>query len=72
MRHNAGRSIKMKKRYYLLGTAIIIASLFGGCGKQEQESAVSVPAETKESLSNEEIIIKAAHDGKVGNWGLGN
>ena len=44
-----------------------------------EESAISEdssesPAETeaKVAMSNEDIIVKAAQEGKVGNWGLGN
>ena len=35
-------------------------------------TAASAAAETTAAAANEAIIVKAASEGKVGNWGLGN
>ncbi len=66
------------KRVLALGCATVIAvAAFAGCGSSESSSVSdtansSAASNTGKVMSNEEIIKKAAADGKVGNWGLGN
>lgn len=59
--------------------AVILVSAFAGCGSSASSSSsssssgsASESSSTGTLMSNEEIIKKAAADGKVGNWGLGN
>ena len=59
--------------------AVILVSAFAGCGPSSSSSSSSTSSgsasessSTGTLMSNEEIIKKAAADGKVGNWGLGN
>lgn len=59
--------------------AVILVSAFAGCGSSSSSSSSSTSSgsasessSTGTLMSNEEIIKKAAADGKVGNWGLGN
>ena len=67
----------MKRRTIkLLGiimTATIAVSMMTGCGEKSKSSSSSATSsDSAEIMSNEEIIKKAADEGKVGNWGLGN
>lgn len=73
----------MKRRTIkLLGlmiAATISVSMIAGCGSQSVSTSDSTSASSEsgekssaEKMSNEEIIKKAAGEGKVGNWGLGN
>lgn len=60
---------KRKRLLCLFCAGVMIVSLISGCGNStEKEPEVTVDAQT----SSEAIIIKAAQDEKVGNWGLGN
>lgn len=54
--------------------AAMVATAFAGCGSSKTSSSSDSSAKTSKAstMSNEEIIKKAAADGKVGNWGLGN
>lgn len=63
-----------KKVLALVCTLTLVATAFAGCGSSESSSSSSSSKEssTAKTMSNEEIIKKAAADGKVGNWGLGN
>ena len=58
--------MKMKKVLGILTTTALVVSLFSGCGKQESKDT------EKAAMTDEERILSAAKDGKVGNWGLGN
>ena len=65
---------ELKKLLAVVFAGAIAVTAFAGCG----ESGSSSGSSSKDSstsgklMSNEEIIKKAAADGKVGNWGLGN
>lgn len=62
-----------KKLVALLCAVLMIATVFAGCGSSNTDSsAADTTAATGELMSSEEIIKKAAGEGKVGNWGLGN
>lgn len=54
--------------------AMMTATAFAGCGNSGGSSSASkaASASTGTPMTNEEIIKKAAADGKIGNWGLGN
>ncbi|MCR4654108.1 MAG: ABC transporter substrate-binding protein [Eubacterium sp.] len=74
---------RTKKLLSLTLVAAMAFSAFAGCGKTESTSAAS-DADKKDAVSSgssgsgeaastdAEIIAKAAGDGQVGNWGLGN
>lgn len=73
----------MKKRIaklmsVLLVTAMTVA-MMAGCGSSSEEPKGDTPEGTQSAgeseaavMSNEEIIKKAASEGKVSNWGIGN
>lgn len=64
---------EFKKLLALLFAGTIAVTSFAGCGQSASSSSDSSDSSTDgELMSNEEIIKKAAADGKVGNWGLGN
>ena len=54
--------------------AMMTATAFAGCGNSGGSSSDSKAdsASTVTPMTNEEIIKKAAAEGKIGNWGLGN
>ena len=54
--------------------AMMTATAFAGCGNSGGSSSASkaASASTGTPMTNEEIIKKAAAEGKIGNWGLGN
>lgn len=54
--------------------AMMTATAFAGCGNSGGSSSDSKVASvsTGTPMTNEEIIKKAAAEGKIGNWGLGN
>ena len=54
--------------------AMMTATAFAGCGNSRGSSSDSKAdsASTGTPMTNEEIIKKAAAEGKIGNWGLGN
>lgn len=54
--------------------AMMTATAFAGCGNSGGASSDSKAdsASTGTPMTNEEIIKKAAAEGKIGNWGLGN
>lgn len=54
--------------------AMMTATAFAGCGNSGGSSSKSKAdsASTGTPMTNEEIIKKAAAEGKIGNWGLGN
>lgn len=54
--------------------AMMTATAFAGCGNSGASSSDSKAdsASTGTPMTNEEIIKKAAAEGKIGNWGLGN
>ena len=54
--------------------AMMTATAFAGCGNSGGSSSESKAdsASTGTPMTNEEIIKKAAAEGKIGNWGLGN
>lgn len=53
---------------------MMTATAFAGCGNSGGSSSDSKAdsASTGTPMTNEEIIKKAAAEGKIGNWGLGN
>lgn len=59
--------MKAKKLFGMLTATALIISMFSGCGGQEKTSSAD-----KTDMTDEERIISAADEGKVGNWGLGN
>ena len=71
----------------LLCASVLTIGLLAGCGSTSKEPAsttdasadVATPDSTEDTASepeagktNEDIILAAAQEGKVGNWGLGN
>jgi len=64
----------MKTRLLSLVLLVVFALLtFSGCATTSKPAPVTSPAPSATAaLSNKDIITKAATDGKVGNWGLGN
>ncbi len=68
----------MKKRNVrrwlaLFGAAVMAVSLLGGCGSSSStDDKGNKSSQEQGALSDKEIIEKAAKDGKIGNWGLGN
>lgn len=54
--------------------AMMTTTAFAGCGNSGGSSSASkaASASTGTPMTNEEIIKKAAAEGKIGNWGLGN
>lgn len=78
----------MKKRTLKLMSmslvAVMTVAMMTGCGSSSGETTDNAPAGTQSSagdssadsgstvMSNEEIIKKAAGEGKVSNWGIGN
>ncbi len=67
---------KWKKTIAVISTVSMAAMLFAGCGSsgnKDMGSGDQTGADlTSTSMTNEEIIKKAASEGKIGNWGLGN
>lgn len=64
-----GIKMKAKKLLGMLTITALIISMLGGCGSKEKTSDADT---TKTEMTDEERIISAADEGKVGNWGLGN
>lgn len=68
----------MKKRMMRMasvaGIAVLTVSMFAGCGSSSDKKTSSADSASDSTavMSNAEIIKKAAAEGKVGNWGLGN
>lgn len=77
----------MKKRIAKLMSVLLVTTMtvamMAGCGSSSEESKSDAPAGTQSAgesagesdgavMSNEEIIKKAASEGKVSNWGIGN
>ena len=63
------------KRLIAASLALMMsATAFAGCGNSGGSSSDSKAdsASTGTPMTNEEIIKKAAAEGKIGNWGLGN
>lgn len=54
--------------------AMMTATAFAGCGNSggSPSDSKADSASTATPMTNEEIIKKAAAEGKIGNWGLGN
>lgn len=54
--------------------AMMTATVFAGCGNSggSPSDSKADSASTGTPMTNEEIIKKAAAEGKIGNWGLGN
>ena len=63
--------MKFKKLLVLLTVMALVLSVFGGCGEQKETSGSSTDT-GKAVMTDEERIVSAADEGKVGNWGLGN
>ena len=61
--------MKAKKILGMLTITALIISILGGCGGKEKPSSTDT---SKANMADEERIISAADEGKVGNWGLGN
>ena len=64
-----GIKMKAKKLLGMLTITALIISMFAGCGSKETSSDTNT---SKTEMTDEERIISAADEGKVGNWGLGN
>ena len=73
----------MKKRMAKIMSAVLVSamavSMMAGCGSDKKETTGSGSStqstgavDTSDVMSNEEIIKKAAGEGKVSNWGIGN
>jgi|GEM_PF-6434711 len=56
--------MKAKKLLGMLTVSALIVSMFSGCVGQEQTSSTEAP---KAEMTDEERIISAADEGKVGN-----
>ena len=70
---------RMKKIVALLSVTALAVSLAAGCGggsdsasDSNSKKTSSTKGATSTEMTSEEIIKKAASEGKVGNWGLGN
>ena len=76
---------EMKKMVALLSVVVLLITCIVGCGdskntskeKSSEKPVTSAPAKTASvspsaTMSSSNIIVKAAKEGKVGNWGLGN
>lgn len=66
-----------KKLAVVMCIAMVSSAGLAGCGSEksssgEQAAATTAAGTEATTLSEEDIIKKAANDGKVGNWGLGN
>lgn len=67
-----------KKGLALICAMALVASAFAGCGgststaSDASTTSAGSASASATAMTNEEIIKKAAADGKVGNWGLGN
>lgn len=55
------------KKWLALAVAFAMTAVFASCGSGDGE-----PSSTSANMTNEERIVAAAKEGKVGNWGLGN
>lgn len=66
--------MNVKRLLAVLLAAMMTATAFAGCGNSGGSSFDSKAdsASTGTPMTNEEIIKKAAAEGKIGNWGLGN
>lgn len=66
--------INVKRLLAVSLAAMMTATAFAGCGNSGGSSSDSKAdsASTGKPMTNEEIIKKAAAEGKIGNWGLGN
>ena len=69
----------MKKRAFTTITALgLTAVMLAGCGSSSSgdtaktDSAAEETTDSSAEMTDEERIISAAQEGKVGNWGLGN
>ena len=75
----------LKKTLAAIAALTMVTASMSGCGSSEDKSSGSTASSSGESvssssvseesngeMSNEERIISAAQEGKVGNWGLGN
>lgn len=67
---------KTKKILAALLALTMVCTAFVSCGKSDDSSSSGGTSATEskstEGMTNEDIIVKAAESGKVGNWGLGN
>lgn len=63
---------KWKRTTAVLCVVATAAMLFAGCGNSADNKQSSDAESTSTTMTNEEILKKAASEGKVGNWGLGN
>ena len=61
--------MKAKKLLGMLMITAMIVSMFAGCGDKKKSAGTET---SKTDMTDEERIIAAADEGKVGNWGLGN
>lgn len=66
--------MNVKRLLAVLLAAMMTATAFAGCGNSGGSSSDSKAdsASTGTPMTNEEIIKKAAAEGIIGNWGLGN
>lgn len=66
--------INVKRLLAVSLAAMMTATAFAGCGNSGGSSSdfKADSASTGTPMTNEEIIKKAAAEGKIGNWGLGN
>ncbi|MDO5126978.1 MAG: ABC transporter substrate-binding protein [Eubacteriales bacterium] len=78
--------MRKRKWIHLLTVAALSTTLLAGCGSDKEETKTAAPTqaeatdagdttnsgETATPMSKEEVLKKAATEGKVGNWGLGN
>jgi NitT/TauT family transport system substrate-binding protein len=66
----------MKNRMRKLTGALLVAAMtvtmVAGCGSSSTDNTKSTTASDGQVMSNEDIIKKAAGEGKISNWGLGN
>ena len=62
-----------KKIFAMVMVAAMSATLLVGCGgAQTTETGSTETAGAESVMAESDIIVKAAAEGKVGNWGLGN
>lgn len=64
---------KMEKVLCVVLAIVMMMTAFASCGSSKESTETETTAASSEAtVSNEDIIKKAAQAGKVGNWGLGN
>jgi NitT/TauT family transport system substrate-binding protein len=62
--------MKLRKMTSIFAVLALVAVSAAGCGSKKESSEAE--PESTAAMTDEERIVSAAEEGKVGNWGLGN